>query len=68
MLWSKEILDINPDCHVTTLHVGPGKHKVVLADVFFQHPDQVGRLALNLYYYEDKTLVGGYPVPVQSLR
>lgn len=61
MLWSKDILTVNPDCQVTTQEVGPGKHKVVMADNFFQHPEQVGQLALNLYYHEDRTLVGGYP-------
>ncbi len=61
MLWSKDVLEVNPDCQVTVEHVGPGKHKVVLADNFFRHFDHVGQLALNLYYHEDRTLVGGYP-------
>ncbi len=61
MLWSKDILDVTPDCKVTVEHVGQGKRKVVIADNFFQRPLEVGRLALNLYYHEDKTLVGGYP-------
>ncbi|MDA2911617.1 hypothetical protein MYX04_11910 [Nitrospiraceae bacterium AH_259_D15_M11_P09] len=61
MLWSKEILEVNPDCQVTVEHVGPGKHKVLLADNFYRHPQQVGELALNLYYHEAQALVGGYP-------
>jgi len=61
MLWSKEILEVNPDCQVRVVHVGPGKHKVLLADNFYRHPQQVGELALNLYYHETQALVGGYP-------
>ncbi len=48
MLWSKDILEVNPDCRVTVEYVGPGKHKVLIADNFYQHPLEVGRLALNL--------------------
>lgn len=61
MLWSKEIFEVNPDCQVTVEYVGPGKHKVLLADNFYRHPQQVGELALNLYYHEAQALVGGYP-------
>ncbi|MEE9231330.1 MAG: DUF6445 family protein [Acidobacteriota bacterium] len=61
MLWSKDILEVNPDCQVTVEQVGSGKHKVVLADNVFLHPQQVGQLALNLYYHENQSLVGSYP-------
>lgn len=61
MLWSKDILQVNPDCRVTIEQVGPGKHKLFLADDFYQYPEKVGELALNLYYNQEKSLVGGYP-------
>jgi hypothetical protein len=61
MLWSKDILEVNPNCQVTVEQVGAGKQKVLIVDNFYRHPHEVGRLALNLYYHEDKTLVGGYP-------
>jgi uncharacterized protein DUF6445 len=61
MLWSADILEVNPHCQVTMQHVGPGKHKVLLADDFYKYPDRVGELALNLYYNEERALVGGYP-------
>lgn len=61
MLWSKDILQVNPDCRVTVESVGPGKHKLVLADHFYQYPERVGELALNLYYNQDQSLIGGYP-------
>ena len=61
MLWSKDILEVNPDCRVSVEYVGPGKHKCLIADDFYRNSQEVSRLALNLYYHEDKTLVGGYP-------
>ncbi len=61
MLWSQDILEVNPACEVKVEEVGLGKRKVLLADNFFKHPGEMGRLALNLYYHEDRTLVGGYP-------
>ncbi len=61
MLWGNEVLEVNPACQVAVHHVGPGKRKVLLADHFFKHPDQISDLALNLYYHEAQALVGGYP-------
>lgn len=61
MLWSKDVLEVNPACQVAVHHVGPGKQKVPLADRFFKYPGHVSELALNLYYHETQALVGGYP-------
>lgn len=61
MLWSKHILEVNPDCKVTVHRVGKGQHKVLLADDFYRHPEEVGALALNLYYTDTPGLVGSYP-------
>lgn len=61
MLWGNEVLEVNPACQATIHHVGPGKRKVLLADHFFKHYDQISELALNLYYHEAQALVGGYP-------
>lgn len=61
MAWSPEVLAVNPGCTVTTHRVGPSGRKVLLADNFYLHPDQVAELALNLYYTESRSLVGSYP-------
>ncbi len=61
MLWSADVLEVNPDCQVTVHYVGRAKQKVLLADNFYRHPQQVAELALNLYYTESRSLVGSYP-------
>jgi hypothetical protein len=44
------LLEINPKARWTTEIIGEGKHKVVLADDFYLHAEQVGGLAQSLYY------------------
>ncbi len=61
MLWSSEILEVNPHCKVTVEHVGQGKHKVLLADNFYKHPDRLAEMALNLYYSDALAMTGNYP-------
>lgn len=61
MLWSQDILTVNPECRATVHHVGPAKRKVVLADDFYLHPEQVSELSLNLFYTNSGSLVGSYP-------
>lgn len=61
MLWAASILEINPDCKVSIESVGQGKHKVLIADHFYAHPEEVAHLGLNLYYTHAPTLVGSYP-------
>ena len=61
MLWSKDVLEVNPQCRVRVDYVGHAKAKVVLADDFYAHPELVGRLALNLYYTDTPNLGGSDP-------
>lgn len=61
MVWSADILEVNPDCRVSVHRVGPSKRKVLLADDFYRYPDRVSELALNLFYTESRSLVGSYP-------
>lgn len=61
MLWSRDILAVNPQCRVSVEEVGPNKRKVLLADGFYLHPEQVSALALNLFYTPSRSLVGSYP-------
>ena len=44
MLWSKDILEVNPDCRVSVEYVGPGKHKCLIADDFYRNPQEVAGL------------------------
>lgn len=61
MLWSAEVLEVNPACNVTVHRIGPAQHKILLADDFYLHPQQVSELALNLFYTESRSLIGSYP-------
>lgn len=56
-----EALTINPHCRVTTDYVGECGHKVVIADDFYQHPDQALQLALELPYTDRFEIVGNFP-------
>ena len=49
MKWN-EVLQVNPRPRVTVESVGRGKHRVVIADDYYRHPDQVVELAQNLCY------------------
>ncbi|RPH79599.1 MAG: hypothetical protein EHM80_07480 [Nitrospiraceae bacterium] len=60
-MWSAEVLEVNPSCDVTVHHIGAAKHKVLLADNFYRHPQKVTELALELYYTESRAVVGSYP-------
>lgn len=61
MVWSPDVLAVNPRCTVATHRVGPSGRKVLLADDFYLYPERVSELALNLYYTESRSLVGSYP-------
>lgn len=61
MAWSTDVLEINPHAEVALHHVGPAERKVLLADNFYRHPDQVAELALNLHYTDSRSMVGSYP-------
>ncbi len=58
---SPNIFAINPRCRVSVNHVGLGRHKVVLVDDFYQHPDAVLRMALDLPYTDQFEIVGNFP-------
>ena len=45
-----DLLQVNPDARWTTVPIGEGEHKVVIADDFYLHAEQVGGLAQSLYY------------------
>ncbi len=61
MTHSPDTFAVNPDCRVSTHHVGLGRHKVVLVDDFYQHPDAVLQLVLDLPYTDQFEIVGNFP-------
>jgi hypothetical protein len=60
MSWTKDVIAINPRGRVTVETVGRGRHRVVLVDDFYQHPEQVLELANSLSYVGGK-MHGNFP-------
>ena len=58
---SPDAFAINSDCQVSIEHVGLGRHKVVMVDGFYQHPEHVLQLALELPYTDRFEIVGNFP-------
>lgn len=54
-------LEINPDYQVHVEYVGQGKHKVVIVDHFYKHSDKVLKLATDLPYTDNFSIVGNFP-------
>ena len=58
---TQDMLTINPHCEVTSERVGQCKHKVVIVDHFYQFPEKVLQLALELPYTDRFEIVGNFP-------
>ena len=56
-----DILEINSNFVVEVDYVGQGKHKVITADHFYQHPQKVLQLALDLPYTNQFEIIGNFP-------
>ena len=63
-----DILEINQNPKVEVDYVGQGKHKVVTADNFYQHPDKVLKLALDLPYTSQFEIIGNFPGVRASIK
>lgn len=59
MLISRQIFELNDHMDVKVKPVGKGRHKLVLADNFYKHPELVIELASDLYYTVPMT--GNFP-------
>ncbi|MEZ6188837.1 MAG: DUF6445 family protein [Planctomycetota bacterium] len=59
MPWPSDVLELNKRPIVTTKRVGEGKHKVVIVDDFYAHPEQVLELARGLYFLPNQGGVHG---------
>ncbi|RMH02741.1 MAG: hypothetical protein D6704_13670 [Nitrospirae bacterium] len=56
-----DVLAVNPHAKVTVDYVGRGRHKVIIADQFYLHPDRLLQLALELPYTNQFEIVGNFP-------
>jgi hypothetical protein len=63
-----DLFAINPHHTVTTHRVGLGQHQVVVVDDFFQCPEEVLQVALNLPYTDRFEIVGNFPGVRASLN
>ena len=52
---------INSQCKITVDYLGINRHKVVLADNFYQFPEKVLQIALDLSYTDRFEIVGNFP-------
>lgn len=63
-----DLFAINPHHTVSIHHVGLGQHQVVVVDDFYQCPDEVLQVALNLPYTNRFEIVGNFPGVRASLN
>ena len=57
----KNAFAINQNFTVETVHVGRGNHKVVIADNFYESPEKVLQLALDLPFTNRFEIIGNFP-------
>ncbi len=58
---NQDVFALNPDPQVQVDYIGQGKHKVVIADYFYQYPEKVLQLAMGLPYTDRFEIVGNFP-------
>jgi hypothetical protein len=63
-----DLFTINPQHQVTRVHVGEGRHQVVVVDQFYRYHDDVLQLALELPYTDRFEIVGNFPGVRASLN
>ena len=63
-----DFLDINPNFIVEVDYVGRGQHKVITADNFYQYPDKILKLALDLPFTNRFEIIANFPGVRASLN
>ena len=56
-----DTFSLNPHSRITRDYIGGGKHQVVIADEFYQFPEKVLEVALELPYTDRFEIVGNFP-------
>ena len=64
----QDLFAINPHHTVSIQHVGLGQHQVVVVENFYQYPDDVLKVALDLPYTDRFEIVGNFPGVRASLN
>jgi hypothetical protein len=64
----QDLLAVNPHHAVSVQRVGQGMHQVVIVDGFYQYPDEVLQVALDLPYTDRFEIVGNFPGVRASLN
>ena len=63
-----DLFAVNPNPTLSVHHVGLGQHKVIIADHFYLHPDDILQAALDLPYTDRFEIVGNFPGVRASLN
>ena len=64
---SINLFAVNPNPHICVYDVGTGHNKVIIADNFYLHPDDILQTALELPYTDRFEVVGNFPGKRASL-
>jgi hypothetical protein len=56
-----DLLAINPHHQFTRIHLGKGRHQVIVVDRFYRYPEEVLQTALELSYTARFEIVGNFP-------
>ncbi|MEX0830910.1 MAG: DUF6445 family protein [Nitrospirales bacterium] len=63
-----DLFAVNPNPILSEHQVGLGRHKVIIADHFYLHPDDILQAALDLPYTDRFEIVGNFPGVRASLN
>src|SRR5690606_13786917 len=56
-----DLLALNPHHQLTRMHIGKGRHQVIVVDRFYRYPEEVLQTALELSYTARYEIVGNFP-------
>ena len=63
-----DLFDVNPNPNLSIFEVGLGRNKVIIADHFYLHPDDILQAALELPFTDRFEIVGNFPGVRASLN
>ena len=63
-----DLFAVNQNPVISVHSVGLGQHKVIIADHFYQYPDEILQTALELPYTDRFEIVGNFPGVRASLN
>ncbi len=63
-----DLFAVHPNPNLSVHHVGLGQHKVIIADHFYQYPEDILQTTLELSYTDRFEIVGNFPGVRASLN